>query len=904
MLRRAGEILFGYDLFLSYARLDAERYAETLQAKLESSDITVFRDRTHLDSGQNLGEAVEKAIRRSRRFILIDTPGARQSAWVAREIESYLGRAAEGLISIRVADTSDGRAWPHIKNPERLKQIDGFNWEAETGEALVHGNPSERVVSRIGGALSSLRVRRLVRTSTVAVIVILLVLLLLSIYQTRQAISQRERAVARQLASDSELAERDSILNVELSSLLAAESARRVVLRENDERLRESLRLLPQRLADFQQDGHPAAIACSPDGRTAVIADQKGGIRAYRIPTGSVLWEAHQGDGVYGLQFSPDGREIATGSWDGTVRRLAAETGKELSQVKGSEAGKALAYSPGGDHLLAGRQDGTVTLIRIRDSAPIWSVRHEPVVNGVAISRDGRWIVSGAADNLLYIIDGTTGRIRHRVRHPSIVNAVDISPDGKYAVSACFDGNARLIEVASGRIRATWAHGASVEDARFSPDGTLVATASQDRYARVFDVQTAKIQSQFLHQGRVDEIEFHSSGRFLLTASGDRTARVFDLSWNREIARAAFRDVVRSARFVPKTNLVVAASHAGDCRIFEFDSGPEHTLGLYGEEVTRAALDKSGRRAVVAGGTLAPSLFDTRAATKPLVLSGSAVTWMAFAHEGHVAIGTYGGGIQIIGPTDRFVAGSGYSAAGAFTPDSSGLATLDDSRTVRLFDTNTPGRDPVLSIATPDRVPAGPPNLEAAAAIAITPDRQWIAAAGEAGWAKLIDTRRRKAIRTIPADGPITVLAFSPDGRFLATGDLSGNLRITSYDLAQDVFAINSGARITSICFAHSGQRLAAGDANGNVRVFSFPDGEELARIGNPSSVLALAFADGDGAVRVALANHRAIVIAEHTLDTNRLSEEVCARVKRNLTAGEWRRYLGAVEYHRTCPGY
>jgi hypothetical protein len=82
--------LFGYDIFISYARGNAHAYADSLQTKLEALGFATFLDKHEIDAGDKLDETLSRAIRRSRQFILLDTPTARKSSWVAGEIETYL----------------------------------------------------------------------------------------------------------------------------------------------------------------------------------------------------------------------------------------------------------------------------------------------------------------------------------------------------------------------------------------------------------------------------------------------------------------------------------------------------------------------------------------------------------------------------------------------------------------------------------------------------------------------------------------------------------------------------------------------------------------------------------------------------------------------------------------------
>ena len=107
--------MFGYDIFISYARADAEVYAALLEAKLEAAGFAVFRDKQEIGAGDRLNATLTRAIRRSKRFLLLDTAAARQSQWVARELGAFLRAKNEGLIRIRLGDATESDPWPFVQ---------------------------------------------------------------------------------------------------------------------------------------------------------------------------------------------------------------------------------------------------------------------------------------------------------------------------------------------------------------------------------------------------------------------------------------------------------------------------------------------------------------------------------------------------------------------------------------------------------------------------------------------------------------------------------------------------------------------------------------------------------------------------------------------------------------------
>jgi hypothetical protein len=104
------------------------------------------------------------------------------------------------------------------------------------------------------------------------------------------------------------------------------------------------------------------------------------------------------------------------------------------------------------------------------------------------------------------------------------------------------------------------------------------------------------------------------------------------------------------------------------------------------------------------------------------------------------------------------------------------------------------------------------------------------------------------------------------------------------------------------------GARLATGSEGGTVRVFELSSGAEVARINHDGPVVVVAFGpDGRDIVSAAQDGGRSPVfsrrvsVQRHALSPEVLTREACARLTRNLSAEEWREYLGAEPYRDTC---
>lgn len=104
-----------YKAFLSYSHRDRE-VAEWLHERLESYRLPeeiaedgeglrpIFKDREELPASQNLGAAIESALAASDTLIVLCSPAAAVSPWIAREIELFRAAHGDDRIFLAVVD--------------------------------------------------------------------------------------------------------------------------------------------------------------------------------------------------------------------------------------------------------------------------------------------------------------------------------------------------------------------------------------------------------------------------------------------------------------------------------------------------------------------------------------------------------------------------------------------------------------------------------------------------------------------------------------------------------------------------------------------------------------------------------------------------------------------------------
>jgi WD40 repeat protein len=152
-------------------------------------------------------------------------------------------------------------------------------------------------------------------------------------------------------------------------------------------------------------------VAISPDGRTALSAEDDGAVNWWNLGTGQRLrrLEGHT-DTAWGVTFVDDGRAISA-SADGTLILWDLESGTALRRFLGHAAAvKRVAVSPDRRLALSASRDGTLILWDIQSGEPLR--RYSQVRRAVYIGYLDSWhgiLMGGSA---LWGADGLTIRWR------------------------------------------------------------------------------------------------------------------------------------------------------------------------------------------------------------------------------------------------------------------------------------------------------------------------------------------------------------------------------------------------------------------------------------------------------------------------------------------------------------
>lgn len=164
LFRYLKNVLFGYDIFISYSRKDSLDYAYALAKHFMAQNYSCYIDQlSSVMPGKELPQNIEDAIVRSTAFVLIGSEGAQDSGAIEKEIRIFLNdHKNKPLIPIAIDGAINEKAcWFGL--------IDGLPLASDSTENLISGNPGDGVLDRIGTACTFTKKAVKIRNSAVLV---------------------------------------------------------------------------------------------------------------------------------------------------------------------------------------------------------------------------------------------------------------------------------------------------------------------------------------------------------------------------------------------------------------------------------------------------------------------------------------------------------------------------------------------------------------------------------------------------------------------------------------------------------------------------------------------------------------------------------------------------------------
>ena len=643
------------------------------------------------------------------------------------------------------------------------------------------------------------------------------------------------------------------------------------------------------------------AVAVSPDSRYLATAEDNGLARIWDVETGRELQRIVHPPAFYSsridrLMFTPDGSELvrATIGSESTTWRLA--DGQQVASFS----------TPAG--LLGGSQIGpqgrlVATLTDLRQTE-VWDIRRGQRVASLEhggtgwrplLSPDSR-LVAIKRQSELYVWTIASGeQVAYAEIDPELeINAVEFSPDSSYVAFGGDDERVTVWDLQQDIAVARMPHEAEVLDLHFAADGRHLATHSVGGTVRVFAREGWPEVAEFPHALGVVDLAMDDSR--VATADEGGTVRVWEVPSGRILREIAYDDEVQLVSLKPGSDILGVAG-VGSLGGFSIRTGQAVIERQYLARVTAYAQSTGGDLLAVGLGDGGTEVWDLGNQRPLLTLEGQGepadVMDVVFSADGQ-RLATAADRVHIwdvtTGSELARVQSSGFGTTIALSPDGRYLALGDSAADLSVWDAAT---SELLFRVEHDA---------SIGAVDFSPDARLVAATSPVSeWAYVwqVDTGERVRAVSVGAQGRLLGVAFHPDLTRLATAGGDGSIRFWDLGSGAEVGRILQGGSITAIAFSDDGRFMATTSADYLARVWEVDSNALVAMIPHEAATRSLALSR-EGRL-LATINARDD-LRLWRLDHERLIDDACNRVGRNLTWGEWQQYLGdASPYRKTC---
>lgn len=533
----------------------------------------------------------------------------------------------------------------------------------------------------------------------------------------------------------------------------------------------------------FRHGVRVGAMAVSPDGKRAFVANDSHISRAFDLASGRPLFSQNVGD-AYACAFSPDGRTLVV-KQGFTLHVRDAVTGKEMRTIElprtnpwRSEA--PLVFTPDGKALAMTSEAKVVYLIDYENGQTIRAFAHEnpesglndfPQVLAIAFSPDGKWLATGGYGNAKHnyfarLWDVATGKELRRFMHGPQgygIGSLAFSPDGKTLATLGTQGGVflRLFDVDTGQLRKAFPKDGEQRpgsgSVAFAPDGKTVAAALAAIH--LYDVTTGEERLRI--DRTASNLVFTDAGK-TLTGAVDGAIYRWDTATGVALTPAGADSVVAQILVTADGKRVITRGQDGYAHVWDGASGT-HLRRFPAGWQRRLALSPDGR-------FLAWPVDDDRVQfTDPLTPDvryyGSRIRLYDLVADRFV---------------DRFPAFKGSAQDLAFTSDGKKLVLIDQHPGMaRIWDFNAAREERSFSIVlkapkdkayTVVRALLAPDGKTAAVTCQEHSNVDRFGLRGPPQHVRLWDVATETELPG-PGGGKSVIEAFSADGRLVVTAD-------------------------------------------------------------------------------------------------------------------------------------
>jgi WD40 repeat protein/DNA replication protein DnaC len=608
-------------------------------------------------------------------------------------------------------------------------------------------------------------------------------------------------------------------------------------------------------VATVEHEEWVASVVFSDDSAYLATSSGDGTAKLLEVASGREVATVEHEDGVASVVFSDDSAYLATRSGDGTAKLLEVASGREVATVEHEEWVASVVFSDDSAYLATSSGDGTAKLLEVASGREVATVEHEDGVASVVFSDDSAYLATRSGDGTAKLLEVASGREVATVEHEEWVESVVFSDDSAYLATSSGDGTAKLLEVASGREVATVEHEEWVESVVFSDDSAYLATSSGDGTAKLLEVASGREVATVEHEDGVASVVFSDDSAYLATSSGDGTAKLLEVASGREVATVEHEDGVESVVFSDDSAYLATRSGDGTAKLLEVASGREVATVEHEDGVESVVFSDDSAYLATRSGDGTAKLLE--------VASGREVATVE--HEERVA-------------------------SVVFSDDSAYLATSSGDGTAKLLEVAS-GRE-VATVEHEERVES----------VVFSDDSAYLATSSGDGTAKLLEVASGREVATVEHEERVESVVFSDDSAYLATSSGDGTAKLLEVASGREVATVEHEERVESVVFSDDSAYLATSSGDGTAKLLEVVSGTELIEVEHQRAIEQVMLDASASKIITLSVDDELKLTRVSTIEAR--AQQICDRIQRNLTADEWRRYVGTPfqQYRLTCP--